>query len=173
MGDSGAGSTVVGQDNSVKIVINNFGSEDLRALQNPETARRMADAVRGQPPTEGARALLQVLQRIVWNETEANRNIRGVPTMRDIGVKTATGWENQSVVMVSRVMCDKVATGMRAHEASAKRGEQTFGAEAAELEEKRGSISYEAKIVETTRDVARANEAATTDDDHHVYRKLY
>jgi len=159
-------------DNSVKIVINNFGSEDLRALQDPATARRMADAVRGQPPTEGARALLQVLQQIVWNETAENRNIRGVPTMRDIGVKTETGWENKSVVLVSRAMIDTLTTGMRVHEAGAVKGERTYGAEAAELEEKKGSISYEAKIVESTRNVARANEAATTDDDHHVYRTM-
>jgi hypothetical protein len=115
---------------------------------------------------------LRELQRIVWNETKENRNIRGVPTMRNIGVKTATGWENQSVVRVTRAMIGTVATGIRAHEAAAARGERTYGTEAAELEDKRGSISYEAKIVETTREVARANEAATDDDDHHVYRKL-
>jgi hypothetical protein len=158
-------------DNSVKIVINNFGSEDLRALHEPGTAKRLADAVRGQPPTEGARALLRVLQQIVWGETKENRNIRGVPTMRDIGVKTASGWENQPVVMVTRAMVGVVATGIRAHEASARRGERTYGAEATELEEKGGSISYEAKVVDMTREIARANEAATDDDDHYVYRK--
>jgi len=116
--------------------------------------------------------LLRVLQQIVWNETEENRNIRGVPTMRDIGVKTATGWENQSVVMVTRAMIDTLTTGIRTHEAGAARGERTYGVEAVELEEKKGSISYEARIVDTTRDVARANEAATEDDDHHVYRTM-